>query len=87
MPGQLFIDMPMSNPFEAINDALAEVRDKAKYILLDFHADATSEKRAMGYMLDGKVSAVIGTHTHVQTADAQILPNGTAYITYTISIP
>ena len=79
--GQLFIDMPKSNPFEAVNDALAEVKDKAKYILLDFHADATSEKRAMGYMLDGKVSAALGTHTHVQTADAQVLPKGTAYIT------
>ena len=79
--GRLFIDMPMSNPFEAVGGALSEVNGKAKHILIDFHAEATSEKRAMGYFLDGKVSAVLGTHTHVQTADAQILPNGTAYIT------
>ena len=55
--------------------------DGAKIILVDFHAEATSEKRAMGFYLDGKVSAVFGTHTHVQTSDAQILPKGTAYIT------
>ncbi len=79
--GQFFIDMPKSNPFEAVNSALEEVSGKTNFILLDFHAEASSEKRAMGYFLDGKVSAVLGTHTHVQTADAQILPGGTAYIT------
>ena len=55
--------------------------DGAKFIIVDFHAEATSEKRAMGFFLDGKVSAVFGTHTHVQTADEQILPRGTGYIT------
>ena len=79
--GRLFIDMPISNPFDAAESALSEINGKAKHIIVDFHAEATSEKRAMGYFLDGRVSAVLGTHTHVQTADAQILPNGTAYIT------
>ena len=55
--------------------------EEAKIILVDFHAEATSEKLAMGYMLDGKVTAVWGTHTHVPTADVQILPQGTGYIT------
>ena len=55
--------------------------ENCKVILLDFHAEATSEKRAMGFYLDGKVSAVYGTHTHVQTADEQILPKGTGYMT------
>ena len=70
------------NPFETV-DALVEkaTTDGAKIIVVDFHAEATSEKRAMGLYLDGKVSAVFGTHTHVQTADEQILPLGTGYIT------
>ncbi|MDR0914024.1 MAG: TIGR00282 family metallophosphoesterase [Oscillospiraceae bacterium] len=69
-------------PFEAADEVLKipEVADAAIKII-DFHAEATSEKLAMGYMLDGKVSAVVGTHTHVQTADDTILENGTAYIT------
>lgn len=64
-------------------DALIEraKADNAKIIIVDFHAEATSEKRAMGFYLDGRVSAMFGTHTHVQTADEQLLPNGTAYIT------
>ncbi len=70
---------PVNNPFVVIDDILAEV--KAKYVLVDFHAEATGEKKAMGYYLDGKVSAVVGTHTHIQTADEQVLPNGTGYIT------
>ncbi|OAG26819.1 TIGR00282 family metallophosphoesterase [Thermodesulfatator autotrophicus] len=62
--------------------ALAEnLREKTPYILVDFHAEATSEKLALGWYLDGKVSAVIGTHTHVQTGDERIFPNGTAYLT------
>ncbi len=72
----------MDNPFfcadSLINEAKAE---GAKIIIVDFHAEATSEKRAMGYYLDGKVTALFGTHTHVQTNDSQILPEGTAYIT------
>ena len=55
--------------------------DRTRIVLVDFHAEATSEKIAMGWHLDGEVTAVVGTHTHVQTADEQILPGGTAYIT------
>jgi metallophosphoesterase (TIGR00282 family) len=57
------------------------LREKTKIIIVDFHAEATAEKVAMGWFLDGEVSAVIGTHTHIQTADERILPKGTAYIT------
>ena len=60
---------------------LAEIEGRADIIVLDFHAETTSEKLAMGHYLDGRVGIVVGTHTHVQTADAQILPEGTAYIT------
>ena len=67
------------NPFLMVEKILKETR--AKIILVEFHAEATSEKLAMGYMLDGKVSAVWGTHTHVPTADARILPKGTGYVT------
>jgi len=70
---------PLRNPFDAIDEILGQL--DARCIVLDFHAEATSEKRAMGFYLDGRVSAVVGTHTHVQTADEQILPNGTAYLT------
>ena len=64
----------------AIDDALREVAD-AEHVLVDMHAEATSEKVALGWHLDGKVTAVVGTHTHVPTADARVLPGGTAYIT------
>jgi metallophosphoesterase (TIGR00282 family) len=64
----------------AIDDALRDVRD-ADHVLVDMHAEATSEKVALGWHLDGKVTAVVGTHTHVPTADARVLPGGTAYIT------
>lgn len=67
------------NPFACVDEILKKT--DAKMILVDFHAEATSEKKAMGYFLDGRVSAVFGTHTHVQTADACILPHGTGYIT------
>lgn len=67
-------------PFKAAEYALKSISDKTRNIIVDFHADATAEKVAMGWFLDGKVSAVLGTHTHIQTADACILPNGTAYI-------
>ncbi|MFZ2539485.1 MAG: TIGR00282 family metallophosphoesterase [Oscillospiraceae bacterium] len=70
---------PVNSPFDVIDDILTQV--SAKYVLVDFHAEATGEKKAMGYYLDGKVSAVVGTHTHIQTADDQILPKGTGYIT------
>ncbi len=68
-------------PFRWMDDALPELRRQSRAILVDFHAEATSEKRAMGFHLDGRVSAIAGTHTHVQTADAQVLPGGTGYIT------
>jgi hypothetical protein len=78
--GQLFLDVPVS-PFEVIDRLVDEARSHAKVVLVDFHAEATSEKIAVARMLDGRVTAVIGTHTHVQTADARILPGGTAAIT------
>ncbi len=74
----------MSNfdcPFRAMDQLLAELRHKPPVIIVDFHAEATSEKMAMGRYLDGRVSAVLGTHTHVGTIDAQLLPQGTAYVT------
>jgi metallophosphoesterase (TIGR00282 family) len=72
---------PIDSPFRSVDELLSTIKSKAKYVLIDFHAEATSEKIAMGWYLDGKVSAVVGTHTHVPTADARILPNGTAFIT------
>lgn len=83
LSGQIYLERTNAeNPFKCVDELLEKAaRDGAKYIFVDFHAEATSEKRAMGVYLDGRVSAVFGTHTHVQTADAQILPNGTGYIT------
>jgi len=75
--GRVFIG-DFDNPFRAMDTLLAEL--EAKIIIVDFHAEATSEKVAMGRYLDGRVSAVLGTHTHVGTTDAQILPKGTAYV-------
>ena len=77
--GQEAIDAHLDNPFTAIQRLLPKL--ESRIVLLDFHAEATSEKRAMGLYLDGKVSAVFGTHTHVMTADAEVLPGGTGYIT------
>ncbi len=74
----------MSNydcPFRAMDNLLAELEPKLSIIIVDFHAEATSEKMAMGRYLDGRVSAVLGTHTHIGTIDAQLLPQGTAYVT------
>ncbi|MEE9521058.1 MAG: TIGR00282 family metallophosphoesterase [Dehalococcoidales bacterium] len=68
-------------PFRAMDQLLAELKHKPPVIIIDFHAEATSEKIALGRYLDGRVSAVLGTHTHVGTIDAQLLPNGTAYVT------
>ncbi|MDX1763336.1 MAG: TIGR00282 family metallophosphoesterase [bacterium] len=68
-------------PFRAAEAEVARLREHTNTIIVDFHAEATSEKIAMGWFLDGKVSAVLGTHTHVQTADETVLPQGTAYIT------
>lgn len=71
----------MDCPFRLADQLIKEIAGQAKIILVDFHAEATSEKIAMGWYLDGRVSAVVGTHTHVQTADERVLPDGTAYIT------
>jgi len=68
-------------PFRAMDYLLSEIETKPKVIIVDFHAEATSEKVAMGRYLDGRISALLGTHTHVGTADACILPGGTAYVT------
>jgi metallophosphoesterase (TIGR00282 family) len=68
-------------PFRWMDAELPEIRRKAAAILVDFHAEATSEKRAMAFHLDGRVAAIAGTHTHVQTVDAQVLPGGTGYVT------
>jgi metallophosphoesterase (TIGR00282 family) len=69
------------SPFAEVDAALAELRDRADAVLVDMHGEATSEKVAMGWHLDGRVTACVGTHTHVPTADARVLPGGTAYIT------
>ena len=69
------------NPFLKADDIIEKIKDKADIIVVDFHAEATAEKIAMGYYLDGRVSCIFGTHTHVQTADEKILEKGTAYIT------
>lgn len=78
--GTVYLE-PLRNPFDCVDEAIAALSGEADFIVVDFHAEATAEKRAMGFYLDGRVAAVVGTHTHVQTADAQILENGTAYIT------
>lgn len=74
---------PCDDPFAAVDNALGtiELGREADAIILDFHAEATSEKQAIGHFLDGRVSAVVGTHTHCPTADARVLPGGTAYMT------
>jgi metallophosphoesterase (TIGR00282 family) len=72
---------PLENPFSLAAEEVKRLREQTKIIFVDFHAEATSEKIAFARMLDGQVSAVVGTHTHVQTADEQIFPGGTAYLT------
>jgi hypothetical protein len=79
LSGLVFLEAARS-PFSEIDAILAELRGKAGHVLVDFHAEATSEKVAMGWHLDGRVTACVGTHTHVPTADARVLPGGTAYI-------
>ena len=76
----LFLDVALG-PFEVVDELVEEARRLAKVVVVDFHAEATSEKIAMSRWLDGRVTAVIGTHTHVQTSDARIQPGGTAAIT------
>jgi metallophosphoesterase (TIGR00282 family) len=80
LSGRVFMS-PMDCPFRKAQEEIAALKKQAKIIIVDFHAEATSEKSAIGWYLDGDVSAVIGTHTHVQTADEKILPKGTAFIT------
>jgi metallophosphoesterase (TIGR00282 family) len=78
--GRIYLDS-LDCPFRAIEKELRHISEITNIIIVDFHAEATSEKKAMGWFLDGKVSTVFGTHTHIQTADEMILPQGTAYIT------
>lgn len=83
LSGKIYLDkLGAENPFKRADELIEKAKvDGAKVIVVDFHAEATSEKRALGLYLDGKISAFFGTHTHVQTADEQILPCGTGYIT------
>ena len=83
LSGTIYLErVGATNPFICIDELLDKAKaDGIKTVIVDFHAEATSEKKALGFYLDGKVSAVFGTHTHVQTADEQILENGTGYIT------
>jgi metallophosphoesterase (TIGR00282 family) len=78
--GRVFMTA-IDDPFRGVLEEIRAVRDDASIVFVDFHAEATSEKVAMGWHLDGRVAAVVGTHTHVQTADSRVLPQGTAYIT------
>ncbi len=78
--GRVFM-LAIDDPFEVVLRQIDALKTRARVIFVDFHAEATSEKIAMGWHLDGKVTAVVGTHTHVQTADERILPKGTAYLT------
>ncbi len=79
--GRMFMPVPSDNPFVAVDRVLNRLHNQTSVIVVDVHAEATSEKIAMGRYLDGRVSAVFGTHTHVTTADETVLPRGTAYIT------
>jgi metallophosphoesterase (TIGR00282 family) len=80
LSGMLFLEAARS-PFPEADAILAELRDRTDHVLVDMHAEATSEKVAMGWHLEGRVMACVGTHTHVATADARVLPGGTAYVT------
>jgi len=80
MSGSLYLT-PARSAFQIVDELVSRLRSQADLVIVDFHAEATSEKVAMGWHLDGRVLAVIGTHTHVPTADARVLPGGTAYIT------
>lgn len=81
LQGRIFMREILDCPFRAADSLLSYLRDKSDLILLDFHAETTSEKMGMALHLDGKVTAVVGTHTHIQTADERVLPAGTAFIT------
>lgn len=79
LAGRVFMQ-PLDCPFVRADEEIARLRAQTKVVIVDIHAEATSEKKALGWYLDGQVSAVLGTHTHVQTADDEILPGGTAYL-------
>jgi len=79
--GRVFMRYNVDCPFRKLKQLIDDFPPDVKVIVLDMHAETTSEKRAMGFFIDGRISAVVGTHTHITTADEQILPNGTAYIT------
>jgi metallophosphoesterase (TIGR00282 family) len=79
LSGLVFLEAARS-PFAEVDAILSELRDRVDHVLVDFHAEATSEKVAMGWHLDGRVTACVGTHTHVPTADARVLPGGTAFV-------
>ncbi|MFZ4764056.1 MAG: TIGR00282 family metallophosphoesterase [Roseimicrobium sp.] len=78
--GRTFMKLLLENPFPVMEQAVAKMREETKVIFVDMHSETTSEKYALGRFLDGKVSAVVGTHTHVQTADERIFPHGTAFL-------
>jgi metallophosphoesterase (TIGR00282 family) len=80
LSGMVFMQA-MRSPFSEVDSVLAELRGRADAVLVDMHAEATSEKMAMGWHVDGRATACLGTHTHVPTADARVLPGGTAYVT------
>lgn len=81
LQGRVFMPDHLACPFKSADSLLTYLRHQTSIIIVDFHAEATSEKAGLGYYLDGRVSAVVGTHTHVQTSDERILPQGTAFIT------
>lgn len=78
--GRTFMKMLLENPFTVMDEVVAEMRKETPVIFVDMHSETTSEKVALGWYLDGRVSAVVGTHTHVQTADERVLPKGTAFL-------
>lgn len=81
LQGRVFMRDNLDCPLRAAESLVSYLKDKVSLIVIDFHAEASSEKMALAYLMDGKVTAVVGTHTHIQTADERILPGGTAYIT------
>jgi len=81
LQGRVFMSQHLDCPFRALESALAYVRAQTPLVIVDFHAEASAEKMGLGHYFDGQVSAILGTHTHTQTADARVLPRGTAFIT------
>ncbi len=79
--GRIFINLPADDPFAAVDKLLAQIPEKRPMVIVEIHAEATSEKAAVAWQFDGRVSAVLGTHTHVATADARVLPSGTGFMT------